>query len=231
MPLGFISLAFFKRLECPPLSTYSSKPPFLASSINLYTDPLIPHSKREMEERTVVIKFEELLRDASSFPFLALVAFEVGGLLRLSLLLLLLPLSTTIRLLVSKSAADKILIFGAVAGASLKSLKSTAVAVLPKFFAGELRIESGRVFCYCGRRRCVITEMPRIMAETFLKEYLGAEMVVGTELDSYMGRATGFVTSPGIIFDEDEKETARSLTGNGFLSLSQVGFENSLSSI
>ncbi|CAA6653664.1 unnamed protein product [Spirodela intermedia] len=180
------------------------------------------------EESIAVAELEgELLRDASSFPYLALVAFEVGGVLRLLLLLVLLPLAAAMRCFVSEAAGEKLMIFAAVAGANLADLQSAARAVLPKFFAAELRLDSWKLFNACGWRwgqrcrRCVVTAIPRIMAEVFLKDYLGADMVIGTELGSFMGRATGFVLPPGVLAGGDKEKLIRRFLGDSFVRLSQ----------
>lgn len=43
--------------------------------------------------------------------------------------------------------------------------------------------------------------------EVFLKEYLGADEVIGTEIGSFKGRATGLVRRPGVLVGE-KKATA-----------------------
>ncbi|KAH6756380.1 glycerol-3-phosphate acyltransferase 4 [Perilla frutescens var. hirtella] len=139
-----------------------------------------------------------LLRGRSSFPYFALVAFEVGGALRLLFLLLLSPLAGILYYLISESAGIRVLIFATFAGMRVSDIESVARAVLPKFYSGDLHPESWRVFSAC-RKRCVLTANPRIMVEAFLKEFLGADVVLGTEVSTYRGRATGFVKPPGVL--------------------------------
>lgn len=139
-----------------------------------------------------------LLRGRSSFPYFALVAFEVGGVLRLLFLLLASPLAGLLYYYISESAGIRVLIFSTFCGMKVSDIESVARAVLPKFYSGDLHPESWRVFSSCGTRY-VLTANPRIMVEGFLKEYLGADMVLGTEIATYKGRATGFVKSPGIL--------------------------------
>lgn len=139
-----------------------------------------------------------LLCGRSSFPFFALIAFEVGGPLRLLLLLLASPLAALLYYFVSETAGIQVLIFTAFAGVRMADIESVARAVLPKFYASDLHPESWRVFSSCGRR-CVLTANPRIMVEPFLKDFLGADMVLGTEIRTYKGRATGFVSQPGVL--------------------------------
>ncbi|KAE8694155.1 hypothetical protein F3Y22_tig00110788pilonHSYRG00543 [Hibiscus syriacus] len=80
----------------------------------------------------------------------------------------------------------------------VSDIKSVARAVLPKFYSSYLHPETWRVFSSCGKR-CVLKANPRVMVEPFLKDYLGADMVIGTEIDVFKGRATGLVKNPGIL--------------------------------
>ncbi|XP_028785793.1 glycerol-3-phosphate 2-O-acyltransferase 6-like [Neltuma alba] len=151
------------------------------------------------EKHTVVADMDgTLLRGRSSFPYFALVAFEVGGVLRLLFYVLLAPIAGLLYYFVSESAGIQVLIFASMAGMKVSSIQSVARAVLPKFYAGDLHPESWRVFSSCGKR-CVLTANPRIMVEPFLKEFLGADMVLGTEIATYKRRATGLVSKAGIL--------------------------------
>ncbi|MQM05970.1 hypothetical protein Taro_038789, partial [Colocasia esculenta] len=165
------------------------------------------------EGHTVVADLDgTLLTGHSSFPYFALVAFEVGGALRLLLLLLLAPLAALLYYGISEAAGVRVLIFAAMAGARVADVESAARAVLPKFYAGDVHPEAWRVFQACGRR-CVLTANPRVMVEAFLREYLGAEMVVGTELQTCGGRVTGFVLPPGILVGENKARALRAAFG------------------
>ncbi|KAK1552060.1 hypothetical protein Q3G72_009742 [Acer saccharum] len=151
------------------------------------------------EKHTAVADMDgTLLRGRSSFPYFALVAFEVGGVFRLLFLLLASPIAGILYYFVSESAGIQVLIFATFAGMKVSDIESVARAVLPKFYAGDLHPESWRVFSSCGKR-CVLTANPRIMVEAFLKDFLGADLVVGTEIAIYKGRATGFVCKPGVL--------------------------------
>ncbi|KAL7132951.1 hypothetical protein ABFS83_12G109600 [Erythranthe nasuta] len=154
-----------------------------------------------------------LLRGRSSFPYFALVAFEVGGFLRLLFLLLLAPLAGALYYCVSESAGIRVLIFATFAGMRVSDIESVARAVLPKFYSGDLHPESWRVFSSCGGRRCVLTANPRIMVEAFLKEFLGADLVLGTEVSTYGGRATGFVEAPGVLVGENKADALKAAFG------------------
>ncbi|XP_059645431.1 glycerol-3-phosphate acyltransferase RAM2-like [Cornus florida] len=151
------------------------------------------------EKDTVVADLDgTLLRGRSSFPYFALVAFEVGGILRLFFLLLASPIVGFLYYFVSESAGIQVLIFATFVGMRVSDIESVARAVLPKFYSSDLHPESWRVFSACGRRY-VLTANPRIMVEAFLKDFLGADLVLGTEIGTYKGRATGFVCQPGVL--------------------------------
>ncbi|XP_020587599.1 glycerol-3-phosphate 2-O-acyltransferase 6-like [Phalaenopsis equestris] len=157
-----------------------------------------------------------LLRSASSFPYFALAAFEAGGPLRLLFLLLLYPLSLFLHHFVSESAGIKVLIFASLAGAKLSTIESVARAVLPKFYVEVLHPETWRVLSACGLR-CVVTESPAVMVGPFLKEYLGVDEVVGTELGVYRGRVTGLVRDSGVLVGERKAEALKRVFGGELL--------------
>lgn len=151
------------------------------------------------ENHSVVADMDgTLLIGSSSFPYFALVAFEAGGLLRLLLLLLASPIAGILYYFISECAGIRVLIFATFAGMKVSDIESVARAVLPKFYSSDLHPETWRVFSSCGKR-CVLTANPRIMVEAFLKDYLGADVVLGTEIATYKGRATGFVDGPGVL--------------------------------
>ncbi|KAG8091589.1 hypothetical protein GUJ93_ZPchr0012g19768 [Zizania palustris] len=134
-----------------------------------------------------------LLRSRSAFPYYALVAFEAGGVPRLALLLLLAPLAAALGAALSEAAAVRVLVFAATAGVKMSAIESAARAVLPRFYAADVHPGTWRVFSACSRRRVVLTATPRVMAEPFLRDCLGADAVAGTELATWRGRATGMV--------------------------------------
>lgn len=161
------------------------------------------------EDHTVVSDMDgTLLIGRSAFPYFALVAFEAGGILRLLFLLLLSPLAGFLYYFISESAGIRVLIFATFSGLKVSEIESVARAVLPKFYSGDLHPETWRVFSSCGKR-CVVTANPRIMVETFLKDYLDADIVLGTEIETFKGRATGFVTAPGVLVGENKAVAIR----------------------
>uniref|UniRef100_A0ACD5X8P5 Uncharacterized protein n=1 Tax=Avena sativa TaxID=4498 RepID=A0ACD5X8P5_AVESA len=163
-----------------------------------------------------------LLCGRSSFPYFAQMAFETGGVLRLLLLLVLAPLAGLLYYLVSESAGIQVLIFASMAGAEVAEIEAVARAVLPKFYCSDLHPESWRVFSSCGRRY-VLTANPRIMVEAFLKEYAGADAVLGTELVVWRGRATGLVASPGVLVGEKKADALRRAFGEAASARPEIG--------
>ncbi|CAN4075613.1 unnamed protein product [Withania somnifera] len=154
------------------------------------------------EKDTVVADMDgTLLRGRSSFPYFALVAFEVGGVLRLLFLLLASPLAGLLYYFVSESA-----------GIQVSDIESVALAVLPKFYSEDLHPESWKVFSSCGKR-CVLTANPRVMVEAFLKDFLGADIVLGTEIECYKGRATGLVKKPGVLVGKNKADALKKAFG------------------
>ncbi|XP_068641954.1 glycerol-3-phosphate acyltransferase RAM2-like [Aristolochia californica] len=165
------------------------------------------------EKNTVVADMDgTLLRGRSSFPYFALVAFEVGGILRLLFLLVASPFAGILYYFVSECAGVQVLIFATLVGMKVSDIESVARAVLPKFYSMDLHPESWRVFSSCGKR-CVLTANPRIMVEPFLKEYLGADLIMGTEIGTYKGRATGFVRRPGVLVGSAKAAALRKTFG------------------
>ncbi|KAL5217271.1 hypothetical protein ABZP36_017955 [Zizania latifolia] len=178
--------------------------------------PFLTVDKCSSEDRggdTVVADLDgTLLCGRSSFPYFAHMAYETGSALRLLMLVLLAPLAGLLYYSVSESAGIQVLIFASMAGVRVVDIEAVARAVLPKYYCSDIHPESWRVFSACGRR-CVLTANPRIMVEAFLKEYVGADTVVGTELVIWRGRATGFVRAPGVLVGENKADALRKMFG------------------
>ncbi|GAB4861730.1 Probable glycerol-3-phosphate acyltransferase 8 [Ancistrocladus abbreviatus] len=149
-----------------------------------------------------------LLISRSSFPYFMLVAIEAGSFLRGLALLLSLPFIIVSYLFISESLAIQTMIFVSFAGLRIRDIELAARAVLPRFYASDVRKESWEVFDRC-ERKVVVTANPTVMVEPFVREYLGGDKVLGTEIEvnPKTKRATGFVKAPGVLVSE-RKEMA-----------------------
>ncbi|PPS11705.1 hypothetical protein GOBAR_AA08947 [Gossypium barbadense] len=148
-------------------------------------------------ENSIVSEFEGiLLKDSDPFSYFMLVAFEASGLIRFALLLLCWPVIRFLDALGMGDAGLKLMVFVATAGLRVLEIESVSRAVLPKFFMDDIDMEAWRVFSRYNKR-VVVTKMPRIMVERFVKEHLRADEVVGSELVvNRFGFATGLVFEP-----------------------------------
>ncbi|KAF3643150.1 Glycerol-3-phosphate 2-O-acyltransferase 6 [Capsicum annuum] len=182
--------------------------------MGITTFPTIEKCTLEGREKDTVVADLDgtLLRSRTSFAYFALVAFDVCGVLRLMFLLLVSPLIGFLYYFISESAGIQGIIFATFAGMKVSDTESTARVVLPKYYSEDLHPESLRVFSSCGKR-CVLTANPRIMVEPFLKDYLRADIVIGTEIETYKGRATGFVRSPGVLIGQKKADALRKTFG------------------
>lgn len=165
-----------------------------------------PHRKDE----TVVADLDgTLIRGRSSFPYFFLVAFEAGSYLRAWLLLLAAPIIWFLYHFVDEASGIQLMIFISFAGLKLTNIEGVSRAVLAKFYAEDLHPQSWQVFSSFGKR-VVLTANPRVMVEPFLKEVLGADEVLGTEIEvSASGRATGFLKKPGVLVGTHKEEALK----------------------
>ncbi|CAL5190013.1 unnamed protein product [Lathyrus oleraceus] len=148
---------------------------------------------------SVVSEFEgTLLKNIDIFSYFMLVAFEASGLIRFVMLLVLWPVIRILDIIGMEEISLKLMIFVAVGGIHKSEIESVSRAVLPKFYMDDLDMEAWKVFRFY-EKRVVVTKMPKVLVERFVKEHLRADEVIGSELVfNRFGLATGFVQSDSI---------------------------------
>lgn len=116
-----------------------------------------------------------------------LVAFEAGSMIRAFVLLLAHPFIA----LCSEDFALKVMVmitfFGLKRGRFLEGS-----AVLPKYFLEDVGKESFEVVRR-GKRKIVISDLPQVMVERFLIDYLDIDVVYGREMKVVCGYFVGLM--------------------------------------
>jgi len=173
------------------LAYLSSKPPHQPCSFPSIT-------KCDLQGRisqTIVCDIHRvLLRSHSFFPYFMLVAFEGGSIFRAFFLLMSCPLL----LICDHELKLKIMTFITFCGLRIKNMENVSRAVLPKFYLENLNLQVYEILASTGSK-VVITSVPRVMVEGFLKDYLSVGDVLGTELHTFGCYFTGFLTSSGLL--------------------------------
>lgn len=132
---------------------------------------------KEILNKTLMFHVEgALLKSSSVFPYFMLVAFEAGGPLRALILLLSYPFVC----FVGQELGLKIMVFLCFLGIKEKSFR-IGKDVLPKFFLEDVGYE-GFLMVMKGGRKVGVTDLPRVMVDGFLTDFLGVNSIVGREL-------------------------------------------------
>ncbi len=163
----------------------------------------------DRSKQTVVSDLDgTLLRGCSSFPYFMLVAFEGGGVIRASFLLLFSPLCWFLYHCISESIGIRVLVFITFVGLKIGDIEAIARGTLPKFYGEDVHPNTWQVFSSFGKRY-ILTATPRIMVEPFAKTYLGVDKVWGTELHISNGIATGLLENPGVLVGKVKETVLR----------------------
>lgn len=117
-----------------------------------------------------------------------LVAFEASGLLRATALLMLYPL---IRL-VGQEMGLKIMVMISFFGVKKENFRIGS-SVLPKFFLNDVGLEAFEALRKGKKRIGFSNVFPQVMIESFLRDYLEVEEVVGRELKVFCGYFVGLM--------------------------------------
>ncbi|KAJ1393376.1 Phospholipid/glycerol acyltransferase [Sesbania bispinosa] len=145
--------------------------------------------RSDLNEHTLIFDVEgALLRSSSVFPYFMLVAFEAGGLLRAIVLLLSYPFVC----LVGDEMGVKIMIMISFFGIKTESFR-VGRAVLPKFLLEDVGSEIFEEVIHRGGKKVGLSKLPLVMVESFLREYLEIDFVVGRELKVFHGYFMGLV--------------------------------------
>ncbi|KAE9618842.1 hypothetical protein Lal_00047071 [Lupinus albus] len=154
-------------------------------------------NRSDLDDHTLIFDVENiLLKSSSLFPYFMLVAFEAGGLLRAIVLVLLYPFVY----LAGEEMGLKIMVMTCFFGIKADSFR-VGRSVLPKFFLEEVGSEIFEVLNR-GGKKVGVTNMPRVMVESFLREYLEIDFVVGREIKVFCGYYIGLM---------DERKTLQAL--------------------
>lgn len=149
--------------------------------------PSLVH-RSDLNNHTLIFDVEgTLLRSSSLFPYFVLVAFEAGDLFRAVFLLLWYPLVC----LVGDRMGIQIMVMISFFGVKAGSFKAGR-AVLPKFLLDNVGSEIVEVVSR-GVKKVGVTNLPLVMVESFLREYLKIDVVVGRELKVFCGYYVGLM--------------------------------------
>ncbi|XP_031274123.1 probable glycerol-3-phosphate acyltransferase 3 isoform X1 [Pistacia vera] len=128
-----------------------------------------------------------LLKSSSLFPYFMLVAFEAGGLFRAFILLVSYPFIC----LVGEEMGLKIMVMICFFAIKQDNFR-VGTAVLPKFFLENVGLEIYEVVKR-GGKKVGVSNIPKVMIDSFLRDYLEIDVVVGRELKVFCGYFVGLM--------------------------------------
>ncbi|XP_020226835.1 probable glycerol-3-phosphate acyltransferase 3 [Cajanus cajan] len=144
--------------------------------------------RSDLHDHTLIFDVENtLLKSSSLFPYFMLVAFEAGGLLRAIVLVLLYPFVCV----AGEDMGLKIMVMACFFGIKASNFR-VGRSVLPKFFLEDVGAEIFEVLNR-GGKKVGVTNLPQVMVESFLREYLEIDFVVGRELKMLNGYYVGLM--------------------------------------
>ncbi|KAI3425453.1 PlsC domain-containing protein [Psidium guajava] len=145
--------------------------------------------RQDLHDQNIVFDVEgALLRSRSLFPYFMLVAAEAGGLMRALLLLMTYPFLG----FCGAELGLEIMVMVCFFGLRKESFRLGST-VLPKFLLGDVGLEGFEMVRKRGGNRVGVSGLPTVMVETFLRDYLEVDMVVGRELKVVRGYYVGLM--------------------------------------
>ncbi|KAI4319364.1 hypothetical protein MLD38_032968 [Melastoma candidum] len=155
----------------------------------------------DLPERVVVFDVEgALLRTTSLFPYFMVVAFEAGSLLRAVLLLLVYPVVVVLR----EDMALKVMVMVSFFGLREDTFR-VGSGVLPKHFLEDVGAEGFDVIRK-GGKKVGVTSLPKVMVESFLRDYMDIDAVAGRELKVFHGYYVGMMEEKSKISETDDND-------------------------
>ncbi|KAL6228236.1 hypothetical protein ACLB2K_002190 [Fragaria x ananassa] len=187
-PFFFLYRIFFRKSKRFQRSASKGHANQSKSHIHEFDD--FTHRCQDFSNQSpIIFNMEEaLLKSSSVFPYFMLVAFEAGTLLRALVLFLMYPLT----FLVSEEVGLKMMVMVCFFGIKKDSFR-VGSSVLPKFFLEDVGLESFEVLQRYGNKKVGVSNLPQVLIETFLKDYLEIDVVIGRELKVFGGYFLGLM--------------------------------------